>query len=308
LSEFITDEVKEQIRSVRVAKHVVMRSILKEHLSSDTNESTINDLLMRIYQLFYDSSMVSALFSDIQEREKQKQELQEMELEDIAKLAFDEVAGEVASTDAEFAQLLEVDDSAFESMMALSDQIDYEVVYQELKKSNIHFIIDFFSAFQGSTSSLWETTSELSDLEKKNVLDIFGLFVEKQMETESEAEIGKNLSSVLNIDVADKPFYIFMYAPKKWLDKGMTHRLSIGLMIREEWAKYITTMSKHIAKKMNEISNLILGATGEDLSNISFRLVDISFRKMLKSHIKEVSEYFIRSFLAWDQIQSSTTL
>ncbi|MHA2225245.1 MAG: hypothetical protein ACXAC8_08575 [Candidatus Hodarchaeales archaeon] len=310
MSQFVTGEVEDQIRGVRVAKHVVIRSILKEHLDPDTEEHIINGLLMRIYQLFYDSSMVDSLFSDIQERERQKEELQEMELEDIAKLAFGEVSGETSDIEAEtdFASLLEADESMFESMVALSDQLPYEEIYNILKEANIHIIIDFFSAFQGSTSSLLETTSELSDVDKKNVLDIFSLFVEKQMETESEEKIGKDLGTALTIDIADSTYYIFMYAPKKWLDTGMTQRLSIGLMIKEDWVKYISIMSTHIAKRLTEITDMIIGTSSDELSNISFRLVDLSFRKNLKTKMKKVAEYIARCSLAWDQIQSSTTL
>lgn len=308
MSQFVTDEVEEQIRGVRIAKHVVIRSILKEHLSEDTTETTINELLMRIYQLFYDSSMVEALFSDIQEREEQKQKLQEMALEDIASLAFGETLETSTGAETETTTLLEADETTFESMVTLSEQIPYETVYGALKEANIHIVIDFFSAFQGSTSVLWETTAELSEVDKKYVLDVFNLFVEKQMETESEEELGMNLGSALNIDVGENQYFIFIYTPKKWLDKGMTQRLSLGLMLREKWVKFVSIMSTHIAKMLNEITETILGRTTEDLENVSFRLVDLEIRKKLKAEVKKVAEYFIRCSLAWEQIQSLATV
>ncbi len=306
MSEFVTDEVEEQIRAVRVAKHVVIKNILKDHLSSDTTEENINELLLRIYQLFYDSSMVEGLFSEIQERERQKQALQEMELEDIAKMAFGSSTGESVAQESEFAALMETDENTFNSMVSFSEQIPYEEVYNVLKEANIHIIVDFFSAFHGSTTSLWETTSGLSEIDKKNVLDIFSLFVEKQMETESEDNLGKDLGAALNIDVVENKYFIFMYAPKKWLDHGMTQRLSLGLMIREEWVKYISILSKHVANKLNEIAETILGTTLEDLANISFRLVDLENRRRIKTQTKEVAEFIARCSIAWEQIQSST--
>ena len=308
MSQFVTEEVEDQVRSSRIAKHVVMRSILKEHMK-DADEGSLNDLLMRIYQLFYDSSMVDALFSDIQDREKQKQELQEMDLEDIASMAFGEVAGEAGTAESDFTSLLEADDTTFESMVAISETISYEEVYNVMKKANIDIIIDFFSALQGSTSSLWETTFEFTEVDKKRIMDVFSLFVEKQIEGPSlnEENLGNNLgSSVLNIDVANKPFSIFIYTPAKWLDKGQMHRLSLGLMIQDEWAKYVSITSTYISKKLNEITESILGTAGEDLSNIPFRLVDLSIRKRLKAQIKGLAEYVARCSLALDQIQSTT--
>ena len=308
MSQFVTEEVEDQVRSSRIAKHVVMRSILKEHMK-DADEGSLNNLLMRIYQLFYDSSMVDALFSDIQDREKQKQELQEMDLEDIASMAFGEVAGEAGTAESDFTSLLEADDTTFESMVALSETISYEEVYNVMKKANIDIIIDFFSALQGSTSSLWETTFEFTEVDKKRIMDVFSLFVEKQIEGPSlnEENLGNNLgSSVLNIDVANKPFSIFIYTPAKWLDKGQMHRLSLGLMIQDKWAKYVSIISTHISKKLNEITESILGTAGEDLSNIPFRLVDLSIRKRLKAQIKGLAEYVARCSLALDQIQSTT--
>lgn len=308
MSQFVTEEVEDQVRSSRIAKHVVMRSILKEHMK-DADEGSLNNLLMRIYQLFYDSSMVDALFLDIQDREKQKQELQEMDLEDIAGMAFGEVAGEAGTAESDFTSLLEADDTTFESMVALSETISYEEVYNVMKRANIDIIIDFFSALQGSTSSLWETTFEFTEVDKKRIMDVFSLFVEKQIEGPSlnEENLGNNLgSSVLNIDVANKPFSIFIYTPAKWLDKGQMHRLSLGLMIQDEWAKYVSLISTHISKKLNEITESILGTAGEDLSNIPFRLVDLSIRKRLKAQIKGLAEYVARCSLALDQIQSTT--
>jgi hypothetical protein len=252
--------------------------------------------------------MVEALFSDIQEREEQKQKLQEMGLEEIASLAFGETLGMPTSAETEPTALLEADETTFESMVALSDQIPYENIYSALKEANIHIIIDFFSAFQGSTSVLWETTSELSEVDKKYILDVFNLFVEKRMDTESEEELGIDLGSALNIDVGENQYFIFIYTPKKWLDKGMTQRLSLGLMLREDWVKSVSIMSTHIAKKLNEIAETILGTTSEDLANIPFRLVDLEVRKKLKAEVKKVAEYFIRCSLAWEQIQSSTTM
>lgn len=309
MSQFVTEEVEDQVRGSRIAKHVVMRSILKEYMEDGEGKS-LDDLMMRIYQLFYDSSMVDALFSDIQEREKQKQELQEMDLEDIAFMAFGEETGEVGSAETEFFSLLEADDSAFQSMVALSETIPYEEVYKVMKEANVVIIIEFFSALQGSTSSLWETILEFTDVDKKEILDVFSLFAEKQIEksTQKDDQFGKDLgSSVLNLDIADKSFSIFIYTPAKWLDKGQLHRLSLGLMIQDERAKYVSVMSTHISKKLNEIVETILGTTGEDLSNVPFRFVDLTVRKTLRSQVKEIAEYIARCSLALDQIQSSST-
>ncbi|MFX1507200.1 MAG: hypothetical protein ACFFDC_14055 [Promethearchaeota archaeon] len=309
MSQFVTEEVEDQVRGARIAKHVVMRSILKEYMENGEGKS-LDDLMLRIYQLFYDSSMVDSLFSDIQEREKQKQELQEMDLEDIAFMAFGEETGAVGSAETEFVSLLEADDSAFQSMVALSETIPYEEVYNVMKEANVVIIIDFFSALQGSTSSLWETILEFTDVDKKEILDVFSLFAEKQIEksTKKEDQIGKDLgSSVLNLDIADKSFSIFIYTPAKWLDKGQLHRLSLGLMIQDERAKYVSVMSTHISKKLNEITETILGTTGEDLSNVPFRFVDLTVRKTLRSQVKGIAEYIARCSLALDQIQSSGT-
>jgi hypothetical protein len=309
MSQFVTEEVEDQVRGARIAKHVVMRSILKEYMEDGEGKS-LDDLMLRIYQLFYDSSMVDALFSDIQEREKQKQELQEMDLEDIAFMAFGEESGEVGSAETEFVSLLEADDSAFQSMVALSETIPYEEVYNVMKEANVVIIIDFFSALQGSTSSLWETILEFTDVDKKEILDLFSLFAEKQIEKsqQKDDQIGKDLgSSVLNLDIADKSFSIFIYTPAKWLDKGQLHRLSLGLMIQDKRAKYVSVMSTHISKKLNEIVETILGTTGQDLSNIPFRFVDLTVRNTLRSQVKETAEYIARCSLALDQIQSSGT-
>ncbi|UCG00671.1 MAG: hypothetical protein JSW11_13755 [Candidatus Heimdallarchaeota archaeon] len=309
MSQFVTEEVEDQVRGARIAKHVVMRSILKEYMEDGEGKS-LDDLMMRIYQLFYDSSMVDALFSDIQEREKQKQELQEMDLEDIAFMAFGEEVGETSSAETEFVSLLEADASTFQSMVALSETIPYEEVYNVMKEANVVIIIDFFSALQGSTSSLWETILEFTDVDKKEILDVFSLFAEKQIEesTQKDDQFGKDLgSSVLNLEVADKSFSIFIYTPAKWLDKGQLHRLSLGLMIQDERAKYVSVMSTHISKKLNEITETILGTTGEDLSNVPFRFVDLTVRKTLRSQVKEIAEYIARCSLALDQIQSSST-
>jgi hypothetical protein len=278
MSQFVTKEVEDQVRSSRIAKHVVMRSILKEYI--DVDENTINDLLLRIYQLFYDSSMVDSIFSDIQEREKQKQALQEMDLEDIASMAFGEsLGGEMIDEAADSSTLLELDDVTFQNLEDIGKNIPYEEIYETLKKANINIMVDFFSAIQGSTSSLWEVTSKITEVEKKRILDIFSLFVEKQIEEAKfdEKKLGDNLgSSVLNINVdSGQSFSIFTYTPAKWLDKGQMHHLSLGLMIQDEWAKNVSIMSTHISKKLNKIINTILGTTGEDLSNIPFRLVEI---------------------------------
>ena len=68
----------------------------------------------------------------------------------------------------------------------------------------------------------------------------------------------------------------------------MTQRLSLGLMLREDWVKFVSIMSTHIAKKLNEIAETILGTTSEDLANIPFRLVDLEVRKKLKAEVKKV--------------------
>ena len=307
MSQFVTEEVEDQVRSSRIAKHVVMRSILREYMKH-TDENSLNDLMMRIYQLFYDSSMVDALFSDIQDRERQKQELQEMDLETIATMAFGDEVGEAEPGEAEFISLLEADPSTFESVVALSETIPYEEVYEVMKKANVDIIIDFFSALQGSTSSLWETIFEFTDVDKKQILDVFSLFAEKQIENPSLKEdyLGNDLgSSVLNLVVANKSFSIFIYTPAKWLDKGQMHRLSLGLMIRDEWAKYVSVMSTKISKKLNEITETILGTKSEDLSNVPFRFVDLTVRKTLRSQVKKLAEYIVRCSLALEQIQSS---
>ncbi|MFX0123635.1 MAG: hypothetical protein ACFFAE_08330 [Candidatus Hodarchaeota archaeon] len=307
MSQFVTEEVEDQVRSSRIAKHVVMRSILREYIE-DADETSLNDLMLRIYQLFYDSSMVDGLFSDIQDRERQKQELQEMDLEDIASMAFGEEVGEAGSAETDFVSLLDADPSTFESMVALADTIPYEKVYNVMKKANIDIIIDFFSALQGSTSSLWETIVEFTDVDKKQVLDVFSLFAEKQIDKSNlkEEQFGKDLgSSVLNLDIANKAYSIFIYTPAKWLDKGQMHRLSLGLMIQDEWAKFVSIISTHISKKLNEITKTVLGTTGEDLSNVPFRFVDLTVRKKLRSQVKEIAEYIARCSLALEQIQSS---
>ena len=311
MSQFVTEDVTEKVQSSRMAKHVVMKSLLREQMGEDTTESTLNDLIMRIYRLFYDSNMVDNLYSDIKEREQKKQELQEMEIESLASMAFDDLAGsETSEAGAEFVSLLEVDDQMIENLADLGEQIPYEKVYDVLKIARVKVIIDFFSAFQGSTSSMIETTSQLTSVDMKNILDLFSLFVEKQiedpkMEAMDTDQIGKNLgSSVLNVDIVDESYSIFIYAPKKWLDKGQTQRLSIGLMIHDDWAKYVSIISAVIAEKLNEITNIVLGTTRDDLSNISFRLVDLALTKKLKIQIKGIAEYIARISLAWDKIQS----
>ncbi|MFX0053261.1 MAG: hypothetical protein ACFE8U_18445 [Candidatus Hermodarchaeota archaeon] len=311
MSQFVTKEVEDQVKSSRIAKHVVMRTILKDYIDAD--ENTINELLLRIYQLFYDSSMVDSIFSDIQERERQKQALQEMDLEDIASMAFSEnLGGEAVDEVLDTSTLLELDEVTFQSLEEIGNSIPYEKIYETLKEANINIVIDFFSALQGSTSSLWEVTSKITEVEKKRILDIFSLFVEKQIEGTKfdEKELGDNLgSSVLNINVdSGQSFSIFTYTPAKWLDKGQMHHLSLGLMIQDEWAKYVSIMSKYISKKLNEIINTILGTTGEDLSNIPFRLVDLNIRKELRNQVKGIAEYISRCSLAWNQIQSSFTI
>ena len=311
MSQWVTNEVQEQIQESRMAKHSVMKSILREHID-DIDEKSLQELLMRIYTLFYDSSMVDSMFQVIQEREKQKEELQEMNLEDIASLAFGDNIEAEASRMSEL-NFLETDETAFESLLELSKQIAMEKVYSSMKEANIIVIADFFSAFHGTTSAIWETTSKLSEIERKNVLELFSLFVEKQIEKpemngDKEALMGQNLaSSALSIDISDTPHSIFLYTPQKWLDKGQTQRLTIGLLIQDEWAKYISIMSVFIATKLNIITKIILGTTRDDLSNIAFRLVDLNLRNQLKVKIKDTADYIVRCSLAWEQIQSSQT-
>jgi len=309
MSKFVTEEIEDKVRSTRMAKHVVMRSILREYIE-EIDENSLNGLLLRIYQLFYDSSMVSSLFSEIQEREIQKQQLQEMDLEDIAEMAFGE-KGDVTQASTDFSSIFEADESAFQSLLELGKTIPYEEVYSNLKKAKIALIIDFFSAFQGSTSSLWEVTYEMNEVDKKQILDMFSLFVEKYIDDNErdEKEFGKDLgSSALNIDLTNQSFSIFLYSPKKWLDKGQTHRLSLGVIISYDWAKYVSIMSTQISTKLNELSHSILGTSEEDLLNIPFRLVDLNMRKTIKGYVKDLAEYIIRCSLAWEQIQSSATL
>jgi hypothetical protein len=295
-----------------MAKHIVMRSILREHIS-DIEESNLNDLLLRIYQLFYDSSMVSSLFSEIEEREEKKKALQEMDLEDIAAMAFGGEEGIDQAPATDFASLFEADESAFQSLLEVGESIEYENIYRSMKEAKIAVIIDFFSAFEGSTSSLWEVTYDMSEVDKKQVLDMFSLFVEKHIEDDelngSQVELGKDLgTSALNIDLANNTFSIFLYSPKKWLDKGQTHRLSIGLIIDYDWAKYISILSTQISEKLSELSNFILGTSEEDLANIPFRLVELTMRKKIKDNVKSLAEYIVRCSSAWVQIQSSTTI
>ncbi len=310
MSQFVTEDVTEKVQGSRMAKHVVMKSILREQMGEDAAESTLNDLIMKIYRLFYDSNMVDSIYSDIKEREQKKQELQEMELESLASLAFEDIAkSETSGVGTESISTLEIDDTMIESLTDLGEKIPYEEVYRVLKMARVNVIIDFFSAFQGSTSSMIETTSQLTSVDMKNILDLFSLFVEKQIEDPKlekmdPDQIGKNLgSSALNVDITDESYSIFMYAPKKWLDKGQTQRLSIGLMIHDDWAKYISIMSPFVARKLSEITETVLGTTRDDLSNISFRLVDLSLMKKLKIQIKGIAEYIARISLSWDQIQ-----
>ncbi|WP_455140279.1 hypothetical protein [Candidatus Hodarchaeum mangrovi] len=310
MSKFVTEEIEDKVRNTRMAKHVVMRSILREYIE-EIDETSLNGLLLRIYQLFYDSSMVSSLFSEIQEREEQKQQLQEMDLEDIATMAFGGKEDVSQTLGSDFSSIFEADESAFQSLLELGKTIPYEEVYSNLKKAKISVIIDFFSAFQGSTSSLWEVTYEMNEVDKKQILDMFSLFVEKYIDDNErdEKDFGKDLgSSALNIDLTNQSFSIFLYSPKKWLDKGQTHRLSLGIIISYDWAKYVSIMSTQISIKLNELSNSILGTSEEDLLNIPFRLVDLNMRKTIKGYVKDLAEYIIRCSLAWEQIQSSTTL
>ncbi|MHA2173349.1 MAG: hypothetical protein ACXACP_06415 [Candidatus Hodarchaeales archaeon] len=312
MSKFVTDEIEDKVRSTRLAKHVVMRTILRE-FNADIEENELNDLLLRIYQLFYDSSMVSALFSEIQEREEKKKALQEMDLEDIAAMAFGSKEGVDQTAITDFTSFFDADESAFQSLLEIGESIQYEEIYSRMKEAKIAVIIDFFSAFQGSTSSLWEVTYDMSEVDKKQVLDMFSLFVEKHIEEDElngdQPGLGKDLgSSALNIDIADQTFSIFLYSPKKWLDKGQTHRLSLGLIIHYDRAKYIPILSTQISEKLNELSDLILGTSEEDLSNIPFRLVELTMRKKVRDYVKALAEYIIRCSLAWVQIQSSTTL
>ncbi|MHA1946272.1 MAG: hypothetical protein ACW97W_09230 [Candidatus Hodarchaeales archaeon] len=312
MSKFVTDEIEDKVRSTRMAKHVVMRSILRE-FNADIKENELNDLLLRIYQLFYDSSMVSALFSEIEEREEQKRALQEMDLEDIAAMAFGAEEGVAETSITDFTSFFDADESAFQSLLEVGESIPYEKVYSKMKEAKIAVIIDFFSAFQGSTSSLWEVTYDLSEVDKKQVIDMFSLFVEKHIEDDElngdQIDLGKDLgTSALNIDIAEYTSSIFLYSPKKWLDKGQTHRLSLGMLIHFDWAKYIPLLSTQISEKLNELSDIILGTSEEDLSNIPFRLVELTTRKNVKDYVKALAEYIIRCSLAWVQIQSSTTL
>ncbi|MFX1512864.1 MAG: hypothetical protein ACFFCQ_09785 [Promethearchaeota archaeon] len=310
MSQFITREIRDKVKGSRMAKHIVIKSIIKEHVP-DIEEEILNELLMRIHTLFYDSSMVQSLFADIKEREKQKEKLQEMELSDLAALAFGELSDkEIVQPENELKPLIELDETTFDSMIALSEEIDYEEVYNNMKSAGIVIIIDYFSAFHGSTSSVWETVSGFSEMEQKYIIDLFSLFVEKQIEKAEDSDsIGADLaSSALSIEVADKNYSIFLYTPKKWLDQGQTHRLTIGLMVHENWSEYISIMSSQIAKRMMAISDLILGSTSEDLSNIQFRLVDLTTRKKLKSQVKEFAEFTIRCSLAWENIKSTSTM
>ncbi|MFX0126339.1 MAG: hypothetical protein ACFFAE_22145, partial [Candidatus Hodarchaeota archaeon] len=192
MSHFVTREIEDKVRASRIAKHVVIKSILREHLP-DMEEKKMNDLLMRIHTLFLDSSMVNTLFSEIKERERQKEELQEMELSDLAALAFSELSSkEQVRSENELTQLIEFDETTFDSMLTLSEEIDYEEVYNGMKSAGIVVIIDYFSVFQGSTTSVWETISSFSEMEQKYIIDLFSLFVEKQIE---KAEDSKSIGT-----------------------------------------------------------------------------------------------------------------
>ncbi|MHA2334771.1 MAG: hypothetical protein ACXAEU_22270 [Candidatus Hodarchaeales archaeon] len=313
MSDFITDELEDQVRGTRLAKHAVMRSIVKEFIE-DIDEKTLNILLSKIYQLFYDQRMVDSLFSDIQEREAEKERLETMDLEDLASLAFGgETEGGAVIDDSELnpMKLAATDEVVFQSLLDIAENIPYEEVYQIMKKAKVNILIDFFSAFRGSTTSLMGTTSELTDFDKKQALDIFSLFVEKHIdETKLEDDqLAKDLGkSVLNIEVAGEMSTIFVYTPKKWLDKGHIHRLAIGLMINDEWAKYVSIISHRIAVKLNEINDTILGTTVDDLSNIQFRLVDFNVRKNLKTQVRGVAEFIVRCSLSLNQISSTGTM
>ncbi len=312
MSQFVTDEIEDKVRSTRMAKHVVIRSILREHIS-DIEENKLNDLLLRIYQLFYDSSMVTSLFSEIQEREEKKKALQEMDLEDIAAMAFGAEEGVEQAPITDFTSLFDADESAFQSLLEVGESFQYEEIYNSMKEAKVAVIIDFFSAFHGSTSSLWEVSYDMSEVDKKQVLDMFSLFVEKQIDDDelngNQVDLGKDLgNSALNIDIANQTASIFLYSPKRWLDKGQTHRLTLGIVIDYDWAKYVSILSTQISGKLNELSDLILGTSEEDLSNIPFRLVELTMRKIVKDYVKKLAEYIIRCSLAFDQIQSSTTL
>jgi hypothetical protein len=80
------------------------------------------------------------------------------------------------------------------------------------------------------------------------------------------------------------------------------------MLIHFDYAKYIPLLSTQISEKLNELSDIILGTSEEDLSNIPFRLVEMTTRKKVKDYVKTLAEYIIRCSLAWAQIQSSTTL
>ena len=86
------------------------------------------------------------------------------------------------------------------------------------------------------------------------------------------------------------------------------HRLSLGLLISDEWAKYVSIISPRIAVKLSEINDTILGTSIEDLSKIQFRLVDINIRKKLKTQVKDVAELITRCSLAIDKISSSSSI
>lgn len=308
MSQFVTDDLIDRVQTSSMAKHAVMRSVIREFVE-DIDESSLNTLLMKIYRLFYDKSMVDSLFGEIQEREEQKRNLQQMDLEDLASLAIGaDIAGSTGVSDSDLPSLMVIDESTIESLMGIAETISEEDVYNTAKEMKISVIIDFFSAFQGASSSVMGAIANITEVDRKRVLDMFSLFVEKQFDEISAADeqLSRNLgSSALSVDLIDQSFAVFIYTPKKWLDKGETQRLSLGLMINEKGAKYVPLMSNEIVEKLEKIANTILGTTREDLSNIQFRLMDLSIRETLTAQIKSISDFITRLSLALQQMTSS---
>ncbi|MFX0115970.1 MAG: hypothetical protein ACFFB3_15575 [Candidatus Hodarchaeota archaeon] len=308
MSQFLTDDLLDRVRTANFAKHAVMRSVIREH-AKDIDESSLNALLMKIYRLFYDKSMVDSLFGEIQEREEQKRNLQQMDLEDLASLAVGADIGETTGLgDVDLPSLMVINETTVESLMAIAETISEEEVYRTAKEMKISVIIDFFSAFQGSSSSVMGAIDDFTEVDRKRVLDMFSLFVETQFDEISTADeqLGRSLgSSALSVDLIDQSFAVFIYTPKKWLDKGETQRLSLGLMIDEEGAKFVPLMSNEIVKRLERIANTILGTTREDLLDVQFRLMDLSIRETLSAQIKSVSDFITRLSLALQQMTVS---
>jgi hypothetical protein len=291
----------DKVRTANFAKHAVMRSVIKEYFE-DIDENSLNNLLLKIYRLFYDKSMVDSLFSEIQEREDQKKALQQMDLEDLASLAVGaDSAGLAGVRDNEFPSLMVIDEATIASLMGIAETISEEEVYHAAKEMKISVIIDYFSAFQGSSSSVIGAIASMTEVDRKRALDMFSLFVEKQFDeiTAADEQLSRNLgSSALSVDFIDQSFAVFIYTPKKWLDKGETQRLSLGLMIDEKGARFVPLMSNQIVERLEKVANEILGITREDLANIQFRLMDLSIRKTLSGQIKSLSDFITRMSLA----------